>query len=255
MGKAIIAGAIKAKAVKADEVWIRNSNYTSSYEVAQKLGVKTADSIQDLADKVDIIILGTKPAMISTVLAGINQLDLQSKLFISIAAGVTLHAMEGYLGGEHKIIRTMPNTPTLVGEGVIAYTPNALCEERDLENLISLLESSATLTKIPEPLMNAITGLSGSGPAYVYTFIEALADGAVKEGLPRAQALELAAKTVLGGAKMVLDSGIHPALLRDQVTSPGGTTIAAIASLEENGFRNATIKAVETAAKRSRELS
>jgi len=137
---------------------------------------------------------------------------------------------------------------------MIAFCPNANCSQEDEATLYHLLEASASLTKIPESLMDVVTGLSGSGPAYVYTFIEALADGAVKEGLPRTQALELAAKTVLGSAKMVTETGLHPAVLRDQVTSPGGTTIAGVASLEENGLRNAAIQAVKAATNRSKEL-
>lgn len=257
MGKAIVAGAIHTNTISSDNVFIKNYTVESTQSTSNTLKANACATLTELLEKSDAVIIGVKPYAFPELLAEVTHLDLSIKntLFISIAAGVTMNTLESGLPVGSKIIRTMPNTPTLVGAGMIAFTPNQACNSEDESALKTLLSGSASLTKVPESQMDAVTGLSGSGPAYVYTFIEALADGAVKEGLPRAQALELAAKTVLGGAKMVLETGTHPGVLRDQVTSPGGTTIAGVAALEENGFRNATIKAVEMAVKRSRELS
>ncbi len=257
MGKAIAGGALKNNAIAAGEIYVRNSSDSSTQSAAIELGVNACGSLKELLSIADVVILGVKPHMIADLLHEITDLgtEVDNILFISIAAGVSIAAMEDALLAGARIIRTMPNTPTLVGEGVIAYTLNDHCGDSDEQIITQLLQNSAKLTRIPEKLMNPITGLSGSGPAYVYMFIEALADGAVLEGLPRAQALKLASQTVLGSAKMVIETGEHPATLRDRVASPGGTTIAGITALEENGFRNATIKAVQAATQRSKELS
>ena len=256
MAKAILGGAINSGSLPTENILIKSSTEPSTQATASSLGATACFDLNTLVENSDVIIIGVKPGVVAGVLSDVTATGKASAdtLFISIAAGLSLSTLEAQLPVGAKIIRTMPNTPTLVAEGMIAYTPNSHCEVKDEEVLHSLLSSSASLAKVPEAHMNAVTGLSGSGPAYVYTFIEALADGAVKEGLPRHQALELAAKTVLGGAKMVLETGTHPAVLRDNVASPGGTTIAGITALEQNGFRNATIQAVTSSAKRSKEL-
>ncbi len=166
----------------------------------------------------------------------------ESRLLISIAAGVTLGAMEK-AAGHHRLIRVMPNTPALIGMGAAAYACGSTATAEDAATVERILGAVGTVTRVAEPLLDAVTGVSGSGPAYVYTFIEALADGGVAEGLTKDQALQLAAQTVAGAAAMVLQSGQHPAVLRDQVTSPGGTTIAALAALEARAFRSACIEA------------
>lgn len=257
MSKAILGGAISSNSLPAEHILIKSSTEASTQATANLLGVTACFDLDKLVVSSDVIIIGVKPGVVAEVLSAVKASGkvTANTVFISIVAGLSLSTLESQLPAGTKIIRTMPNTPTLVGEGMIAYTPNSHCDAKDEETLKKLLSSAASLAKVPEAHMNAVTGLSGSGPAYVYTFIEALADGAVKEGLPRAQALELAAKTVLGSAKMVLETGTHPAQLRDNVASPGGTTIAGIAALEENGFRNATIQAVASSAKRSKELS
>lgn len=256
MGKAIAAGAINSKAVDESNLYIKNYSPETTQAAAEFLNAHACTSMAELIEKTDTIILGVKPQSLLIVLEEISQsgADTSNTLFISIVAGTKLSTIEQQLPAHSRIIRTMPNTPTMVGEGMIAYTLSASCKQGDEATLLRLLESSASLTQVPEHLMDAVTGLSGSGPAYVYTFIESLADGALKQGIPKAQALELAAKTVLGSAKMVIESELHPSVLRDQVTSPGGTTITGLAELEAQGFRNATLKAVEAATKRSKEL-
>jgi pyrroline-5-carboxylate reductase len=156
--------------------------------------------------------------------------------------------------GHHRVIRVMPNTPALIGKGASAFSPGHLASPDDCATASSLLNAVGSVTQVPEPLLDAVTGLSGSGPAYVYTIIEALADGGVCEGLSKEHALTLAAQTLAGAAEMVLQSGLHPAVLRDQVTSPGGTTIHGLAALESGGLRAALIAGVRAASLRAREL-
>ena len=156
--------------------------------------------------------------------------------------------------GHHRVIRVMPNTPALVNKGASALAAGSCATEEDLLTAEKILAAVGTVTRVAEPLLDAVTGLSGSGPAYIYTVIEALADGGVREGLSREQALMLAAQTVAGSAEMVLQTGLHPAVLRDHVTSPGGTTIAALAVLEAKGLRSALIEAVHASAERAREM-
>jgi pyrroline-5-carboxylate reductase len=176
------------------------------------------------------------------------------KLFISVAAGVTLGAMEKLTGGTGRFIRTMPNTPSLVGKGAAAFSLGSNCGEADREIVQSILGAVGLSVEVPERLIDAVTGLSGSGPAYIYLVIEAMADGGVQAGLPRPDALKLAAQTVAGAAAMVLETGLHPAVLKDMVTSPGGTTIAGLAALEDGAIRSSFIAAVSAAVARAKEL-
>lgn len=257
MGQAIASGAIESRAVDPENIYIREYNEELTIAKAKQFGGNPCFDLTTLKEKVDVIILAVKPNNITKLGETLSQHQTTSPLplFISIAAGVTLETLKNCLPIGSRIIRTMPNTPTLIGAGSLAYTLGSFCTQQDESKLISLMEGASRLIKVNEYLMDAVTGLSGSGPAYVYMFIEALADGGVKEGLPREQALELAAQTVLGSAKMVLESQSHPAVLKDQVASPGGTTIAGIAALEKAQLRSAVIQAVEAATKRSKELA
>ena len=176
-------------------------------------------------------------------------------LVISIAAGVTLTSLEAALPESARVIRVMPNTPCLVGEMAAGFSAGSRAEPEDMNLVGTLLNTLGTAMPCEEKLLNAVTGLSGSGPAYIFVLIEALADGGVRQGIPRATALSLAAQTVKGAAQMVLETGKHPGILKDQVCSPGGTTIAGVEALENGGFRAATIAAVSAATKRADELS
>ena len=176
------------------------------------------------------------------------------RLVISIAAGVTLAALEAAVAENFRIIRAMPNTPALVGHGAAGYCLGSRATPADAATAQALLGAVGLAVQVPERLMDAVTGLSGSGPAYIYLIIEALADGGVRAGIPRADAARLAAQTVLGSAAMVLETGEHPAVLKDMVTSPGGTTLAGLAVLERHGVRSALIEAVTAAAGRAAEL-
>ena len=253
MGSALTLGAIKAGVFQASQVLA----FDPVPEAISALGedVMIASSSDEVLSKSDIILLCVKPGSIESLLSESARIERASQpLIISIAAGITLAAMEKAVAGQARIIRAMPNTPLLVGAGAGAFANGAGTTEEDSAFAQKLLGAAGLAYPVTEKLIDAVTGVSGSGPAYVYTFIEALADGALLEGLPREQALALAAQTVFGSAKMVLESGLHPAELRDRVTSPGGTTIMGIAALEEGSFRSTTIKAVQASAKKAREL-
>lgn len=254
MGSALVLGAVEAGVFAAadvllfDKVPAATENLGPAYQVA--------DSLEHFLKSSDIILLCVKPGDVPDVLALLPEIGIRAEdlLVISIAAGVTLETMQSLSADSARLIRTMPNTPALIGKGAAAFSPGHRATEEDIVFATELLSAVGTVCQVKETLLDAVTGTSGSGPAYVYTFIEALADGALLEGLPREKALELAAQTVFGAAAMVLESGEHPALLRDRVTSPGGTTIAGLAALEEGAFRSDVIGAVKAAADRARAL-
>ncbi|EEQ99879.1 pyrroline carboxylate reductase, putative [Perkinsus marinus ATCC 50983] len=213
----------------------------------------TAKNADVVSAQCDVVFVAVKPQMLKSALSGLN--FTQKPLIISICAGVSLETLSQLMPSQ-RIVRVMPNTPALVGAGASAFCMGASCTEQDRALANKLLECfSGVVVAIDEKLIDAVTGLSGSGPAYFFLFIEALADGAVQQGLPRAQALKLAAQTCVGAGKMVLESGRHPGELKDSVCSPAGTTIAGVAALERNGFRSAAMEAVKAATERSRELS
>ncbi len=255
MGTALIQGAIRAGVVAAGDV-IGCDPYEKSREAfAAATGAKVTADPADVALVSEVLLLCTKPQDIPTALTdAVSQSAGQSRLVISIAAGVTLAALESNAGEQFRVIRAMPNTPALVGHGAAGYCLGAKATAADAQFTQSLLGSVGVAVAVPERLMDAVTGLSGSGPAYIYLVIEALADGGVKAGIPRADAIRLAAQTVLGAAAMVLETGEHPAVLKDMVTSPGGTTIAGLAALERHGLRSALIEAVTAATQRAHEL-
>jgi pyrroline-5-carboxylate reductase len=217
-------------------------------------GIATATTNAAVIAGCDIIILAVKPQVLSAVLAEIRNSLTERHLVISIAAGVTLNQLAGQLGSETRMVRVMPNTPCLVGASATGYAIGPAALPQDSDVAARLFRSVGVAYELAENLLDAVTGLSGSGPAYVYMMIEALADGGVKVGIPRETALKLAAQTVFGSAKMVLETGTHPAILKDAVASPGGTTIAAIHALERGGFRASVIDAVEVSAHRAAEL-
>jgi pyrroline-5-carboxylate reductase len=207
----------------------------------------------EVAASSDVIILAVKPGDMQALCAALAEVK-GSRLYLSIAAGVSLAQLETWLGGKQRVIRSMPNTPALVGVGAAAFARGRQANAKDVALATKILGAVGTADEVSEKLLDAVTGLSGSGPAYVYTVIEALADGGVLMGLPRAAAVRLAAQTVAGAAEMVLLSGKHPAALRDEVTSPGGTTIAGLEKLEQHGLRNALMQAVRAATEKSKAL-
>ena len=222
---------------------------------AEALGVRAMASNAEVAASSDVLVLAVKPQAMPAVLAELEPAMTARHLAISIAAGVPMATLAAGLGPAPRLARVMPNTPALVGEGAAAFCLGATCKAEDEATVRRLFDAVGRAVRVPESLMDAVTGLSGSGPAFVYAVIEAMSDGGVRAGLPREIATALAAQTVLGAAKMVLETGLHPGVLKDQVTSPGGTTIAGIHALERGGVRAALMDAVEAATKRSAELA
>jgi len=221
---------------------------------AADTGLRVVDSNAAVLAACRLVLLAVKPQVLPGVLDELRPHVTPDHLFVSIAAGVTLDQLADRLGRDARIVRVMPNTPALIGASASGFAAGLSATSQDVELVGKLFSSVGIAYPLPEKLLDAVTGLSGSGPAFVYVFIEALADGGVRAGLPREVALKLAAQTVLGSAKMVLDTGTHPAALKDSVASPGGTTIAGLHALERAGFRAATMDAVTAATNRAEEL-
>ena len=217
-------------------------------------GIRATNSNAEVIAAADVLVLAVKPQMMNAVLPEAAATISAKHLVVSIAAGITLKQLAEWIGSDTRLVRVMPNTPCLVGASATGYSVGPKATAADGELVGKLFRSVGNAFAVPENLLDAVTGLSGSGPAYVYVMIEALADGGVRVGLPRDIALSLAAQTVFGAAKMVLETGSHPAALKDAVASPGGTTIAALHALERAGFRAGLMDAVEAAAKRATEL-
>jgi pyrroline-5-carboxylate reductase len=254
MGSAMMGGIISSGIVPPEDVMASDIFQAALDRVSEQLGVATSTNNRDVVEFADVIFLAIKPQFLAHALEGIKDMDFSEKLVVSIVAGQSLERLSELFGKKLKLIRVMPNTPALVGEGMSALSPNELVSEEEAADVLKLFESFGKAEIVPERLQDAVVGVSGSSPAYVYMFIEALADGAVAEGMPRAQAYKFAAQAVLGSAKMVLETGEHPGVLKDAVCSPGGTTIEAVATLEALGFRNAVIEAERVCIDKSREL-
>lgn len=222
--------------------------------LARSAGINVSPTPQSLAAESGVVIMAVKPDIIPIVIGEIRDALKPGSILVSIAAGVSIASIEVLTGTPMKIVRVMPNTPAMVGEGMSVLSPNDHVDEKSLLEVEQVFSRIGKVAVLPEKLMDAVTGLSGSGPAYVFTFIQALADGGVKLGIPRDKAVMLAAQTVLGSAKYVLESGDDPALLRGRVTSPGGTTIEGIHVLERSGFSGIVMDAVEKAAQKSQKL-
>jgi pyrroline-5-carboxylate reductase len=254
MAAALAKGFVRAAIVVPSEIIASDPHDTARKNFAAEIGAKTTADNAEVAKCATVLILATKPDQVSAALAGISGLCTKNHLLISIAAGVTLAKLEAGLPAGSRVIRVMPNTPALVGEGASAFALGNSATAADGELAKKLLSAIGIAFQVKESLLDAVTGLSGSGPAYVYQFIEALSDGGVASGLPRDIATRLAAQTVLGGAKMVLETGQHPGALKDQVTSPGGTTIEGLHELEKGKMRAAVMSAVRAATEKSKKL-
>lgn len=256
IGRALIGGMIKSELIAPEQI-IATRRTASALDAltAQFPGVRTSTDNTEAAREATVLLLTIKPQSRAEVVTEIRDCVSDDVLVISVLAGVTTEMLQYSFGHELPVIRTMPNTPALVDEGATAIAAGTFAEERHLKMARQIFEAVGTVDVIPEYLMDAVTGLSGSGPAYVYMFIEALTDAGVKQGLPREAAARLATQTVYGAAKLVRETGKHPAILRDEVTTPGGTAIAAVSELESHGLRTMMINAVGTATERSKELS
>jgi pyrroline-5-carboxylate reductase len=254
MGEALIKGLLAANLVPPEAIYASDVRIERLRALDQQYGVQLLQENAELVREVDIVILAVKPQILPSVVRQVAAAVTKRKLLISIAAGVSTTTIRAALGKEARLIRVMPNTPALVLEGVTAIAKAEGLEPGDLDIAGEIFSAVGRVVTLEEDLMDAVTGLSGSGPAYVAVVIESLADGGVKMGLDRITAMTLATQTVLGAARLMLETGLHPGALKDMVSSPGGTSIAGIAALEEGGIRTTFIKAVERATQRSREL-
>ncbi len=252
MGTAIVNGLVESGSIDSKNIFIIDKDKEKEKKVIQKLGVSKSKSIKELCTNVDYIVLAVKPDMVPSVL---KELDFQdSKILISIAAGITMKTIKKSAKG-FRIVRVMPNTPAFVKEGMTAICCEKSIKEKEKEYINQIFNSIGKVIEIDEKYFNAVTALSGSGPAYVFVFIEAMADAAVRMGLTRETAYNLAAQTVLGSAKLVLETGKHPGQLKDMVCSPAGTTIEAIYQLEKRGFRGTVMKAIGECFEKAEEMS
>ncbi len=258
MAEALIGGLV-AGGLSPERIVAADPDPARCKALHEKAGVRTSGENAEALAAADVVVLAVKPAVVSTALEALEVEGadaLRAPLWISLAAGVPLARIEERLPRGARAVRAMPNTPALVGAGATAICANAHATAADRETALSIFESVGIAWEAPsEALLDAVTGLSGSGPAYVFVFLEALGDAGVRMGLPRDAAYRLACQTVLGAARLAVESGRHPAALKDEVTSPGGTTIAGLERLEAGGFRAAVYEAVGAATRRSRELA
>jgi pyrroline-5-carboxylate reductase len=253
MAEAMAKGLLKG-AFPAANLTIAEPSEERRRMLSERYGIECTPDNLHAVRSCEIIVLAIKPQIVREVLSGMAAVFTNNHLLISILAGTATDTIEEYFDGQPRVVRAMPNMPALVGEGATALCPGRFATHDDLSLARKLFETVGTVQIVEEDKMDAVTGLSGSGPAYIFTIIEALADGGVEAGLPRETAMALATQTVFGAARLVRESGEHPAVLRDRVCSPGGTTIAAIKALEEGGLRATLIEAVIRATDRSREL-
>jgi pyrroline-5-carboxylate reductase len=254
IGSAIVRGVIRTGLVTKDQIMASDVSDALRQAISNELGIKVTSDNGAVCDFADIVILAVKPQILDGVVKEMAKKLGKTKLLVSVAAGVPLSRIEGNLAQGARVVRVMPNIPCVVGAGASCYAGGAHATTKDLENVASVLNSFGIALPIEEKYLDAVTGLSGSGPAYVFLFIEAMADGGVQVGLSRDVALKLALQTVYGSARMALESAKHLGELKDEVTSPGGTTIAGLYALEQKAFKATVMDAIVQATRRSDEL-
>jgi pyrroline-5-carboxylate reductase len=253
MATALAKGWLRAGLIAAPTCRASDPLPQACQAFTDETGCVAVDDNHEVVAASDLLVLAVKPQSMPSLLEEIHP-AIKGRLVVSIAAGITLRQLEAGLGTSCRLVRVMPNTPCLVGESASGFSPGANATSEDIALVDRLLNAVGVAFRLPEHLLDAVTGLSGSGPAFVYLMIEALSDGGVRVGLPREVATSLAAQTVLGSAKMVLETRSHPGVLKDMVASPGGTTIAGLHALERGGVRGALMDAVEAATRRATEL-
>ncbi|MBR3812158.1 MAG: pyrroline-5-carboxylate reductase [Agathobacter sp.] len=254
MGQAMMRGMLSSGRVKASDVLISEKTLAAKVNLQKQYGVEVADKNIELAMIADVIFLAVKPQYYEEIINEIKGALWENKILVSIAPGKTLDWLEEKAGKRVKIIRAMPNTPAMVKEGMTGICANDLVTEGELDTVCKLFNTFSKTEVISENLMDVVTAVSGSSPAYVFMFIEAMADAAVEGGMPRDKAYTFATQAVLGSAKMVMETGMHPGQLKDMVCSPGGTTIQAVRVLEEKGMRAAVMDAMKTCLDKSRNM-
>ena len=251
MASAIIGGILSSGISTPEDLIASDSSPAARERILKELKISSASN-RETAMQSDILFLSVKPQFYPDVISEIADCVRPETVIVTIAPVKTLAWLREQFGRDLKIVRTMPNTPAMVKEGMTGVCPNAQVTEEDLARVMAILESFGKAEVVPEHLLDVVTSVSGSSPAYVFVLIEAMADGAVADGMPRAQAYKFAAQAVLGSARMVLETGRHPGELKDMVCSPGGTTMEAVRVLEEKGFRSAVIEAEKACVKKSR---
>ena len=245
MAQAMIGGMLESRMVNKDQIFASALTTRTINWMEERYGIEMFKDNKKVASESDYLFFAVKPYVYPEVIEEVKGHLKKGAIIITIAPGVSIKDITDVFGEQTKVVRSMPNTPSFVGEGMTVISPNELVSDEEQGEVIKIFEAFSQVEVMEEKQMDAIPAVSGSSPAYVYVMIEAMADGAVKQGIPRRQAYRLASQAVLGAAKMVRDTDIHPGELKDQVCTPKGTTIKAIAALEENGFRNSIIKAME----------
>lgn len=254
MGKAMVLGLLNDKKITKNDILISTRTEKSGSKITEETGINYTLNNCEVAEFSDILFLAVKPNMYESVIREIRDKLKENVIIVTIAAGIKLSDVEAWFVKDQKIVKTMPNTPAMVGAGMSAICPNKLIGEKELQYICDLYNNFGKYEILEEKDFHAFIALCGSSPAYVFMFIEAMADAAVKLGIPRAKAYTMASQSVLGSAKLVLETGKHPAELKDMVCSPGGTTIEAVIELENKGFRNSVISAMEKCADKSKNM-
>lgn len=254
MATAMIEGILESGAAKPEELMASDKAPGIDKKITGKLKIRYGATNQDVAKFADILFLAVKPQYYADVISEIWETVSEHEIIITIAPGKTLSWLGRQFGRPLKIVRTMPNTPAMVKAGMMGLSKNEYVTQEEMETVQNLCRCFAKAEWLPESLLDVVTAVSGSGPAYVFMMIEAMADGAVADGMPRAQAYEFAAQTIYGSAKMMMELGKHPGELKDMVCSPGGVTIDAVRVLEERGFRSALIEAEKACVRKTREM-
>jgi len=255
MATAIVKGLLRKKLIEPKMLYIFDVDYSKVSRLAEETSIHKSSSNKEVVENSSIVILAVKPNVYPLVLDEIKDKLYEEHILISIAAGISMQYIKEKIEDRCRVVRVMPNTPALIGEGMIAVCKGHGLAEEDRKMVFSFLSALGKVEEVDEKYINAVTGISGSSPAYVYMFIEALADGGVMMGLPRDQAYRIASQAVLGSAKMVLESQKHPGVLKDMVCSPGGTTIEAVYALEQKGFRGIVMEAVKRCAEKGEAMN
>lgn len=255
MGGAILRGYLASGKIQPEDVFVCGRDIEKLEKLCAELGVKASYNITDLVDACDVIMLGVKPNMFPDIMPQVAQKYTNDKILISMAAGVTIESISNYVGKEAKIVRVMPNTPARVNEAMTSVSRNGNVENDQFAPVFDIFKSIGKAEEVEENLIHCVIGVSGSSPAYTYMYIEALAEAAAKNGMDKNQAIVFAAQSVLGAAKMVLETGIDPVQLRINVCSPGGTTIEAVKTLQENGFAQLVQSGFQAAVDKSKLMS
>ncbi len=254
MAKAMIGGMLAKEIARPGEIVGFAKTEATRNAVEEKYGICILESNREVAVQADVVILAVKPQMFGEVISQIKESVHEDALIISIAAGKTMSQIQEAFGKNIKLVRCMPNTPAMVGAGCSGVCRNELVSDEEMNSCMELLQSFGLAQEVPERLIDAVGAVSGSSPAFVFMFIEALADGAVKAGMPRTQAYQFAAQAVYGSAKLMLETGRHPGELKDMVCSPGGTTIEGVQALENRGLRSAVMSAIEACVEKSKKM-